>query len=121
MELARLRAHAHKRFAWLLALVLWLPAAQTFAALHVLSHAQTAQTAQTAQADTADVTHLVGQKVCDACLAAMAIAGGVPPVESFNYLQIAGPDTAPRVEWVQAFFAVPAQVYESRAPPLTPT
>lgn len=118
MELARLRAHAHQRFAWLLALVLWLPAAQTFAALHVLSHAQTVQTAQ---ADTADITHLVGQKVCDVCLAAMAIAGSAPPVESFNYLQIAGPDTAPQAEWFQAFFAIPAQVYESRAPPITPT
>lgn len=118
MELARLRAHSHKRFAWLLALVLWLPAAQTFAALHVLSHVPTVQTAR---ADTADVTHLVGQKVCDVCLAAMAIAGGAPPVESFNYLQIAGPDTAQQVERFQAFFAVLAQVYESRAPPLTPT
>ena len=115
MDLARLRAHAHKRFAWLLALALLLPAAQTFAALHVLSHVQTAR------ADTADVTHLVGQKVCDVCLVAMAIAGGAPSVESFNYLQIAGPDTAPRAEWFHAFFAVPAQAYESRAPPLAPT
>ena len=112
MDLARLRAHAHKRFACLLALILLLPIAQTFAALHVLSHVQIAQ------ADAAGVTHLVGQKVCDVCLAAMAITGGVPPLKSFNYLQITGPDTAPRVEWVLACFAFVTQAYESRAPPL---
>ena len=113
MDLARLRAHAHKRFTWLLALVLLLPAAQTFAALHVLAHVQTAQ------AETADVTHLVGQKVCDVCLAAMAITGAIPPSKSFNYPQTTGPDTAPRVEWVHVFFVLPTPAYESRAPPRT--
>jgi len=112
MDLARLRAHAHKRFACLLALVLLLPIAQTFAALHVLSHVQTAQ------ADTAAVTHLVGHNVCDVCLAAMAITGGVPPLKSFDYLQITVPDTAPRVEWAHACCAFTTQAYESRAPPL---
>ena len=113
MNLARLCAHAHKRFACLLALVLLLPIAQSFAALHVLSHVQTAQ------ADTAFQTHLVGHNVCDVCLAAVAATSGVPPLKSFDYLQITVPDTTPRVLWVHAFCEVTIPAYESRAPPFT--
>ncbi len=111
MNLVRLRAHAHKRFACLLALVLLLPIAQGFATWHVLSHVQTAQ------ADTAVQTHLVGHNVCDVCLAAMAITGGVPPLKSFDYLQITVPGTTPRVQWVHAFCEFTTPAYESRAPP----
>lgn len=114
MNLARLRTHAHQRFSWLLALVLLLPLAQSVAALHAFSHARTAE------AETAAVTHGVGQNVCDVCLAALAVTGGVPPLRSFSYLKITDPDTAPRVECIHAFcrFATPA--YESRAPPFAP-
>jgi hypothetical protein len=114
MNLARLRALAHQRFIWLLALVLCLPIAQSLAALHAFSHVQTAET------DTAVVAHLVGHKVCDMCLAAVAITGGVPPLDSFSYPEITAPETAPRIQRIHAFSAFATPAYESRAPPFAP-
>ena len=111
MNFARLRAHALKRFACLLALVLLLPIAQSFAALHVVSHVQTAE------ANTSAQTHLVGHNVCDVCLAAVAITGGVLPLKSFDYHQITSPNTLLRVQLAYPLCEFTTPAYESRAPP----
>lgn len=113
MNLVRLRSHVNQRFACLLALVLLLPIAQTFAALHQISHVQTVET------DRADTAHLVGPGFCDICLASMSVTGGAPPSAARDYLELTVGVTVPPVTPVDAFRAVATQAYQSRAPPFT--
>ena len=113
MDAAFLRAFLQNRCAWLLALVLLLPIAQTFATLHVLSHVQSEEV------NPADAPYDVSQKVCDLCLTVAAITGGAPPVKSVDYPHVAVPGTATWTNFPQLWFAFSARAYESRAPPFT--
>ena len=113
MDSAALRAFLRNRCAWLLALVLLLPLAQTFAALHVISHAQAEAVVP------GDGAYSVHQKVCSVCLTAAAIAGGAPAANPDDPAQVTVPDAAPRTNPPQLWFAFSARAYESRAPPFT--
>lgn len=113
MDAALLRAFLQNRLAWLLALVLLLPIAQTFATLHVLSHVQSEEV------DPADSSYAFHQKVCDLCLTVAAITGGAPPVKSVDSPQVAVPGTARWTNPPQLWFALSMRAYESRAPPVT--
>ena len=113
MDSAALRAFLRNRLVWLLALVLLLPLAQTFAALHVISHAQAENVVP------ADGAYAVHQKVCNVCLTAAAIAGGAPPADLVDCAQLTVLDVAPLPSRPQLWFALPTRPYESRAPPFT--
>ena len=113
MDAALLRAFLQNRLAWLLALVLLLPIAQTFATLHVISHVQSEEV------NPADGPYAVHQKVCNLCLTVAAITGGAPPVKSVDYAQVPVPGIAPWTNPPQLWFAPSARPYESRAPPST--
>lgn len=95
---------------WLLAFVLWLPAAQWFAAVHVLEHLHEAAT-------TVDVEPK-GLTACDTCVVAAALqaAAPVPQVAppALPALAHAGPATLATAQVA----AAPALPYRSRAPPL---
>jgi hypothetical protein len=113
MDAAFLRAFLQNRLAWLLALVLVLPVAQTFAALHLLSHAQSAEV------ESIDTPHAAGQKACDLCLAAAAIMAGALPVGAVKPLPAATPAKAASTTLVQIWLVPLALAYQSRAPPFT--
>ena len=113
MDSAALRAFLRNRSAWLLALVLLLPLAQTFAALHVISHAQAEDVGP------ADGAYAVHQKVCNVCLTAAAITGGTLPSNLLDFVQVTVPGAAPSPNPPQLWFASSVRAYESRAPPFT--
>ena len=113
MDSAALRAFLRNRSAWLLALVLLLPLAQIFAALHVISHAQAEEVAP------ADGSYAVHQKVCNVCLTAAAITGGALPSNLVDSVQVTVSGAAPWPNPPQLWFASSVRAYESRAPPFT--
>jgi hypothetical protein len=89
-----------RRFAWLLALALWLPVAQWVAATHFLQHLHTSagdEREQPAQLPASCETHLI----------AAAISGGAPP-----------PHALPQVAVADGVATPPYLPYRSRAPPL---
>ena len=102
----------HRRFVWLLWLLLLLPMAQTAATLHGYAHGL------------ADDTNQVNDKQalfhgpCDICLIAAALIGGAPPAEPPALSQLAAPYEVPNANsssvWISPFFSA----YEGRAPPL---
>jgi len=117
MEFAALRSAARtRRFAWLLALALWLPVAQWTAATHALLHLHPATGSQgTADDERRQPAQLPGP--CDLCVVAAAIGGAAPlaAAPSMPVAQVAGDPPAYRP--ALAPLAAPALAYRSRAPP----
>jgi len=104
-----------RRFAWLLALVLLLPIAQTVATWHLLSHVHSVEAEHT------DGDHAHQHERCDLCQLAEALTGGAAPVSSIISTRIEAPRVAPRIDSSHIRLAFPQRAYESRAPPFTPT
>lgn len=117
MEFAALRSAVRtRRFAWLLALALWLPVAQWTAATHALLHLHAATGTQGAAEDERrQPAQLPG--ACDLCVVAAAIGGAapLPDAPSVPVAPIAG--NPPEHRPAPALFAVPALAYRIRAPP----
>ena len=116
MEFAALRSAVRtRRFAWLLALALWLPVAQWTAATHALLHLHAAAGTQGAADERRQPAQLPGP--CDLCVVAAAIGGAapLPAAHGVPLAQVAGdpPAYLPQA----ALFAAPALAYRSRAPP----
>ena len=72
MQTLRSVPSPHRRFVWLLWLVLLLPLAQTTANLHVLSHATAELAGETGRADRQQA---IDHAHCDLCLMAAALIG----------------------------------------------
>lgn len=113
VSLHALRSLRRAGFAWLAALALLIPAAQSFAGWHAMSHA-TSDTAAPAGKG-----HPAGSPACDLCVAAAAIGSCAAPAAMQTTAPVAG--TAPLVpaaltgRWISA----PAAAYSSRAPPFS--
>lgn len=116
MVLVRLRsAFRSRRFAWLLALALWLPMAQWAAATHALLHLHDTVTAADAAGESA--AHLPGS--CDFCVVAAALGSGAPAPQAAPAIAAAPP--AVQVAWHAAALPdiAPALPYLTRAPPVS--
>jgi hypothetical protein len=117
MEFAAFRSAVRtRRFAWLLALALWLPVAQWSAATHALLHLHAATGTQGAADDERrQPAQLPGP--CDLCVVAAAIGGAapLPDAASVPVTQVAGDPPVHRP--ASALFPAPALAYRSRAPP----
>lgn len=114
MVLASLRSAVRgRRFAWLLALALWLPMAQWAAAAHGFTHLQAGSIAAGEAPD--QPAHLPGS--CDLCLVAAALGSAAPGNASTPTVPIAA--SAVHAVWhdVPAAATRPALAYLSRAPP----
>ena len=111
MVLASFRSALRTRpFAWLLALALWLPAAQWAAATHALLHLD-ASAGQSRE----QPAHLPG--ACDLCVVAVAVGGAAPPSGAALPLLAPAPAAQPSDRDVVARAAASAHPYQSRAPP----
>jgi hypothetical protein len=95
--------------AWLLWLGLLLPVAQVSAAVHALSHARTELGRDAKQAPQAG--H------CDLCLLGAAVGGAAPPTQPAPPPFAAVDHDIARAAFADVSSAVPAQPYQSRAPP----
>jgi hypothetical protein len=111
----RLRPHLRspQRLAWLLALFLLLPLAQTVAAWHGLTHLGDASAT-----DGSSAKHTAGDLKCDLCVTAIAIGIGALPSPA---LILAEPSAS---HHQTAYFrvvraAVRTLHYRSRAPPIS--
>ena len=115
MVIAAFRSTSRTRpVAWLLALALWLPAAQWAAATHALLHLDASAGASREQP--ADLP-----AGCDLCVvAAAAIGGAAPPSGASLSLFPPAPAAQPSERDVVASAAAPAHPYQSRAPPFLP-
>ena len=108
---------SHRRFVWLLWLVLLLPLAQTAANLHLLSHATSELDGASGGADG---KLAINPAHCDLCLMAAALIGSAPPVPSAVLAPSTAPHTPP-VRWFANVWLAPTlPVYQSRAPPFSP-
>lgn len=115
MRFTRLPSLSPRRLAWLLALVLLLPLAQTAASWHLLSHARTESSKPASDDYGAHEGH------CTLCLTAAALtAGGALPVQSLAPPPIALPAEARQISSTPVRFSRPLRPYESRAPPFVP-
>ena len=114
MVIAAFRSTSRTRpVAWLLALALWLPAAQWAAATHALLHLDASAGASREQP--ADLP-----AGCDLCVVAAAIGGAAPPSGAALPLFSPVPAAQPSERNVVARAAAPAHPYQSRAPPVLP-
>jgi len=117
MQALRPTLSSHRRFVWLLWLVLLLPLAQTAANLHLLSHATSELDGASGGADG---KLAINPAHCDLCLMAAALIGSAPPVPSAVLAPSTAPHTPP-VSWFANVWLAPAlPVYQSRAPPFSP-
>jgi hypothetical protein len=116
MAFAVLRSAARTRFAWLLALALWLPVAQWSAATHALLHLQAGTSTQAAGGeDRQQPAQQAGP--CDLCVVAAAIGGTAPlPVPPEAPVLQATAEAAADLP-LPPFDAAPLLAYRSRAPP----
>jgi hypothetical protein len=104
---SQLRSH---RFAWLLALLLWLPVAQWAAATHALLHLHASVS------DERELpAHLPGS--CDLCVVAAVVGGAAPLPEAPAAHVAAIEQVRPQSVRAAAVLAAPAVPYQSRAPP----
>ncbi|MBC5785577.1 hypothetical protein H8N03_21735 [Ramlibacter sp. USB13] len=99
-----------RRFAWLLALALWLPVAQFAAASHALLHLHSTVTEQRDPASTTPGS-------CDLCVVAAALGSGAPAPSAPALATAAAPQAAPAAAPGTAVRATPPRFYASRAPP----
>ena len=116
MQTLRSVPSPHRRFVWLLWLVLLLPLAQTAATLHVLSHATTELAGLTGGAGdqpAIDPAH------CDLCLTAAALLGAAPPVRPAVLAQSTALHTLPKTWFASSQLAPALPAYQSRAPPFS--
>lgn len=111
MRLMQRDLFLYRRLAWLLALVLLLPLAQTVASWHLLSHVHAEQS------ERSDGNHAIHVESCDLCLTAVALTGGALPVQSFGLAPVVEPVEAPRSPFSPVWFGRLQRLYESRAPP----
>lgn len=114
MVLARLRSAVRtRRFAWLLALALWLPVAQWAAAAHALVHLHDSVVATEAAGKPG--AHLPG--ACDLCVVAATLGSGAPAPQLA--LDFGAPAPAAHRAWHVAALPdlAPALPYLTRAPP----
>lgn len=102
---------SHRRLAWLLMLVLFLPLAQTVANWHLLSHVRAEQSEQSDRNQAIHIDH------CDLCLTAVALTGGALSVQSIALTAVVEPEEAPRSQSSPVWFMRLQRLYESRAPP----
>ena len=114
MRPARLHRLLHRHLAWLLALLLLLPLAQTAASWHLLSQVHTGQSAPSGD------DHTIHESHCALCLNAAALTGGALPVQSMATLPIVAPAQAQEVPRAPARLARLQRPYQSRAPPFVP-
>ena len=105
----------HRRFVWLLWLLLLLPMAQTAATLHGYAHGLASEPEGTYKVDG---KHAFPHGPCGICLIAAAFVGGAPPAEPPALSQSTALYQAPNANsgsvWISPIF--PA--YEGRAPPV---
>ena len=115
MHVLRTAPSSHRRFMWLLWLVLLLPIAQTAATLHVLSHALSDQGGESVPIDGKQA---IQHAHCDLCLTAAALIGAAPPPVTAPYLaRLTALHRLPSAGSSSVWFAPTGLVYESRAPP----
>jgi hypothetical protein len=103
-------------FAWLLALVLWLPAAQWAAASHALLHLQSASQ-PSPDNDNDRPAHLAA--ACGTCLVAAGLGCAAPPSNPQATLLPRPPVAQPLAPAALVVALAPPASYRSRAPPLT--
>ena len=115
MAFAVLRSAARTRFAWLLALALWLPVAQWCAATHALLHLQANSTQTASGEERQQPAQQPGP--CDLCVVAASIGGAapLPAAAEVPVLQATGEAAADLPLPPPA--AAPILAYRSRAPP----
>lgn len=111
MHLLQRDPFSHRRLAWLLALVLLLPLAQTVASWHLLSHVSIEQSRAP------DGHHALHIDHCDLCLTAVALTGGALGVQSIFLAAVAQSAQAPTPPSSPVWFVRLQRLYESRAPP----
>lgn len=112
MAALRPRNRPLRHVAWLLWLVLLLPAAQAVSTWHVLSH-----TAEAAQAEDAPDKTVPGTGHCALCLMAAAVHGGALPHTPSVFSPRCAPHEAPHRVLSGVWQASPARHYQGRAPP----
>jgi hypothetical protein len=112
MAALRPRNRPLRHVAWLLWLVLLLPATQAVSTWHVLSHTAEAGQATDAPDKTAPQT---GH--CDLCLMAAAVHGGALPGTPSIFSPRSAPHEAPHRVLSGVWQASPARNYQGRAPP----
>lgn len=105
-----------RRFAWLLALALWLPAAQWAAATHALLHLHDSVVVDH-EAGGDPAAHLPGN--CDLCIVAAALGSGAAATEGLQAFAQTVPAARPAWHAVAAPAGPPALPYRSRAPPVS--
>ena len=117
MEFAALRSAARtRRFAWLLALALWLPVAQWTAATHALLHLHAATGTQGAGEDERRQPAQLPTP-CDLCMVAAAIGGAAPLPATPSVLVANAVGEAPAFHPRPVLLAAPTLAFRSRAPP----
>ena len=99
-----------RRFAWLLAFALWLPAAQFAAASHALLHLHASVKEQRDPASLAP-------GACDLCVVAAALGAGAPAPALASAPAPDLPQAAPVFLPPARHPAAPPRFYASRAPP----
>ena len=109
MTALRSRTVSPRRFAWLLWFGLLLPVAQVGAAWHALSHDRIEAGAGDKQAP--------AQTHCDLCLMAAAIGGGALVADLPVLVSPSIRHALPQAVVVDAWLALTARAYRSRAPP----
>jgi hypothetical protein len=115
MVLPQLRsAVRNRRFAWLLALALWLPVAQWAAATHALLHLHDSVTANAADDPAVDLPG-----ACDLCVVAAALGSGAPAPQAAPAFGAAPPAVRPAWHVAALPELAPALPYLTRAPPLS--
>lgn len=109
MTALRSRTVSPRRFAWLLWFGLLFPIAQVGAAWHALSHDRV----ETSRGD----KRAPAQTHCDLCLMAAAIGGGALVADLPVLAPPAIRHELPQAAVVDAWLALTARAYRSRAPP----
>lgn len=113
MVLAQLRSVVRsRRFAWLLALALWLPVAQWAAATHALLHLHESVTL-------ADDPAPPVPGACDFCVVAAALGSGAPAPQVALHFGGAAPQAQPAWHVAALPDRAPDLPYLTRAPPLS--
>ena len=104
----------HRRFVWLLWLVLLLPLAQTAANLHLLSHG-TSELAGEGGED--DGKRAIYPAHCNLCLMSAALIGAAPPAPFAVLAPSTALHTPPDSRFASVWRAPTLPAYQSRAPP----
>ena len=110
------RLSSHRRFMWLLWLVLLLPMAQTAASLHGLSHA-TSDLAR--KSSPVDGKQAIERAHCELCMTGASLVGAAPASAPPQAPQLATAHPIPPTISADVWLAPTATAYQSRAPPFS--